>query len=442
MTGDEMANFYENDAECEKCIKLWNSSAGKKKKLYLEELCRFKCKAADAFWRDRITNERYLPYIMMCRSEEFSDYCSGRLSDYLDRLIDGMEYRDAANEAFFILHACFFKESDKMMSVYAKAARNYKKIVKAGVSWSSDIIMQSSQPPFLYQRYLAEREQNCENTFFTFLTDIIILTMANAVETDGEYETVTNKVKELYEMYPDVFAEAGFFAYFIKDTYGAYDKFSYLLEDPATYPRVFWVMDGLSYENGKYIQGSPTYFGGADNERRHFSIAMPEIDIRWYKFFAEKALDDTDRFTVTDPFFFSVYLRSFSVRMIEMLNPDNEAAMEQSRKYFRRSAVIGGNPADFAGLLQCGCISDRQELTELCLDIAKRICQGKQRYCYHILFHFYKEFSREDKLAAAGAAAEYLRQNEHSERLEPYRSVFFEQYEAFVNEEESFFESE
>ncbi|MCI7497965.1 MAG: hypothetical protein MSA82_00960, partial [Oscillospiraceae bacterium] len=192
-----MANFYENEAECEKCIKLWNSSAGKKKKLYLEELCRFKCKAADAFWRDRITDERYLPYIMMCRSEEFSDYCSGRLSDYLDRLIDGMEYRDAANEAFFVLHACFFKESDKMMSVYAKAARNYKKIVKAGVSWSSDIIMQSSQPPFLYQRYLAEREQNCENTFFTFLTDIIILTMANAVETDGEYETVTDKVKEL-----------------------------------------------------------------------------------------------------------------------------------------------------------------------------------------------------------------------------------------------------
>ena len=169
---------------------------------------------------------------------------------------------------------------------------------------------------------------------------------------------------------------------------------------------------------------------------------MPEIDIRWYKFFAEKALDDTESFTVTDPFFFGVYLRSFSVRMIEMMNPDNEETMEQSRKYFRRSAVIGGNPADFAGLLQCGCISDRQELTELCLDIAKRICRGKQRYCYHILFHFYKEFFREDKLAAAGAAVEYLRENEHSERLEPYRSVFFEQYEAFVNEEESFFESE
>ena len=45
-------------------------------------------------------------------------------------------------------------------------------------------------------------------------------------------------------------------------------------------------------------------------------------------------------------------------------------------------------------------------------------------------------------IAAAGAAVDYLRENEHSERLEPYRSVFFEQYDAFVNEEESFFDGE
>lgn len=437
-----MGNFYESEAECEKCISLFNSSAGKKKNLYLEELCKFKTKAADVFWRDRISDERFLPYIMMCRSEEFSDYCSKRLDDFLDKALEGIEYRDAVNELYFLLHACLFKESDKMTDVYAKAARNYSKIIKMGLSWNGDIISQNSQPPFLYARYLAEREQDCENTFFTALTDIIILTMANAVENDGEYETFTDKVKELYELYPHVFAEAGFFAYFIKDTTAAYDKFSYLLEDPAGYPRIFWVMDGLSRENDGYVQGSPTYFAGPDNERRHFSLDIKDVDIRWYKFFAEKALDDVKSFTTEDPFFYSVYLRSFSVRMIELISPDREEAMEYSRRYFRESAVLGGNPADFAGLLQCSCIKNVDELSELCLDIAKQICSGRQRYCYHILFHFFKEFSREDKLTAAGAAAAYLMENEHSERLAAQRNLFFEQYDAFVHDEQSFFEGE
>ncbi|MDD6990435.1 MAG: hypothetical protein PUI48_01255 [Oscillospiraceae bacterium] len=437
-----MGNFYENETECEKCISLFHTSSGKKKQLYLEEVCRFKTKAADKFWQDRITDERFLPYIMMCRSDEFSDYCAGRLDDFLDRAMEGMEYRDAVNELYFLLHACLFKESDKMTDIYAKAARNYKKILKMGLSWSGDIISQTGQPPFLYARYLAEREQNCENTFFTALTDIIILTMANAIETDGEYETFTGKVKELYELYPDVFAEAGFFAYFIKDTSAAYDKFSYLLEDPATYPRIFWVLDGLSWENNGYVQGSPTYFAGPDNERRHFSLVINDIDIRWYKFFAEKALGDVKGFTTEDPFFYSVYLRSFSVRMIELIAPENEETMEYSRRYFRESAVLGGNPADFAGLLQCGCIKDVDDLTELCLDIAKQICSGRQRYCYHILFHFFREFSGEDRLAAAGKTAEYLSENEHSERLAAQRNVFFEQYDAFVHDEQSFFDGE
>jgi hypothetical protein len=441
-TGDEMGNFYENEAECEKCIKLFGSSAGKKKKLYLEELCKFKTRSADAFWRDRITDERFLPYIMMCRSDEFSDYCSGRLSDFIDRLIEGMDFREAANEAFFILNTCRFKESDKMMSVYAKAARNYKEIKKTDLGWGGDVIMQSSLPPFLYERYLAEREQGCENTFFAVLTDVIILTAANAVETDGEYETFTPKVNELYEMYPEVFAEAGFFVRFIKNSSDAFDRFSYLLSDPVTYPRIFWTLDGLSYEEGKYSQGSPAYFAGPENERRHFSIGLQSIDIRWYKFLAEKVIDDVKKFTTDDPFFYSVYLKSFSVRMYELINADNESAMEYSRKYFRESAVLGGNPSDFAGLLVCDCITAGAELTELCLDTAKRICSGKQRYCYHILFHFYRNFSREDRLAAATAAADHLRENDRSERLREQREQFFDNYDSFVRGEQSYFDGE
>ncbi|MCI7768220.1 MAG: hypothetical protein MSJ26_09640 [Oscillospiraceae bacterium] len=437
-----MGNFYENEAECEKCIALFRSSAGKKKDMYLEELCRFKTKSADAFWHDRITDERFLPYIMMCRSDEFSDYCAKRLDDFLERVLDGMDFGDAVNEAYFLLHVCLFKESDRMTDVYAKAAKNYKQLMKKGLAWSGNIISPAGQPPFLYARYGEEQQNGSENTFFTALTDIIILTMANAVETDGEFETFTDKVKELYELYPDVFAEAGFFAYFIKDTSAAYEKFSYLLEDPVTYPRIFWVLDGFSYEDGHYIQGSPTYFAGPENERRHFSLEIKNVDIRWYKFFSEKALEDVKGFSSDDPFFYSIYLNSFSVRMYEMINPDNEEAMEESRKYFRESAVLGGNPADFAGLLRCGCISGRDELINLCTDIAKRISLGRQRYCYHILFGFLKDISREDRLAAASAAAEYLSDNENSPRLQSHKQLFFEQLDSFIHEEQCYFDGD
>lgn len=437
-----LSNFYENEAECEKCISLFRSSAGKKKEMYLEELCRFKTKAADKFWQDRITDESFLPYIMMCRSEGFSDYCAKRLDDFIDRVLDGIDYSDAVNEAYFLLHVCLFKESDKMTNVYAKAAKNYKKLMKIGLSWSGNIISPSGQPPFLFARFREEQENDCENTFFSALTDVIILTMANALETDGESETFTDKVKELYELYPEVFAEAGFFAYFVKDTAAAYDKFSYLLEDPITYPRIFWVLDGFSFENGKYIQGSPTYYAGPDNKRCHFSVEIKDVDIRWYSFFSEKAVRDVKEFVSEDPYFFAVYLRKFSIRMYEMINHDNEKTMEESRKYFRESAVLGGNAVDFAGLMACGCISGGEELSRLCTDIAKQICMGRQRYCYHILFGYFKDLSKSDRLAAASAAAEYLADNENSPRLESHKKLFFEQLDAFMHDEQSYFDGE
>ncbi|MBP1547223.1 MAG: hypothetical protein J6A37_11570 [Oscillospiraceae bacterium] len=437
-----MSGHYLNDTEFEKCLSLYISSIGAKKQQYLEELCRFRTEGADAFWRDKITDERFLPYIMMCRSDEFSDYCAKRMEDYFDRLLEGMEYRDSVNEAYFLLHACLFKESDKLMNAYAKAARNYKEIIKKGIVWNGDIISQTGQPPFLYDRYEKESEHNCENTLFNAITDTLIVTAANAISLDGENETFTDKVKELYELYPDVFAEAGFFVHFVKDNSEAYDKFSELLLDPVTYPRLFWVLDGLSYENGRYEQGSPTFFTGENNVKRHISIGIDRLDIRWYRFFAEKCLDDLESFVNDDPFFASVYLRSFSVRMLEIINLADKDAAEYSRKYFRKSAVLGGNPSDYAGLIQCGCLVTAEELNELVLETAKKICEGKQRYCFHILFHFAGSFSKADRLAAARLAAEYLEANEHSERLRSQREVFFEQYECFLNGKPSIFEGE
>jgi len=83
-----------------------------------------------------------------------------------------------------------------------------------------------------------------------------------------------------------------------------------------------------------------------------------------------------------------------------------------------------------------------EELNELVLETAKKICEGKQRYCFHILFHFAGSFSKADRLAAARLAAEYLEANEHSERLRSQREVFFEQYERFLNGKPSIFEGE
>ncbi|MBQ7783999.1 MAG: hypothetical protein IJ368_08530, partial [Oscillospiraceae bacterium] len=133
-----MSSLFENESHCDNCIKRTYSSLGKKKAEALYDLCNYKTAAADEFWRDKISDEKYLPYIMMCRSEEFSDYVSKRLDDYIDRVLEGgMNYDDIINEGYFLIHTCLNKESDKLINVYRKIARNASKLRKINICWSS-----------------------------------------------------------------------------------------------------------------------------------------------------------------------------------------------------------------------------------------------------------------------------------------------------------------
>ena len=93
-----MVSYYEDENLCSQYVTDVKLSFGSKRKKLLKELCKFKTAAADEFWREKIRDESYLPYIMMCRSNEFSDYLANRLNDLLAAALDAVG-EDAKNSS-------------------------------------------------------------------------------------------------------------------------------------------------------------------------------------------------------------------------------------------------------------------------------------------------------------------------------------------------------
>lgn len=425
-----MGNYYEDEDVCRRLIGMIGRSFGETKETNLKELCRFKTAAADSYWSERIGDESILPYIMMSRSEVFSNYTAHRLDDFIDRLLEpGINPIDAAHEAYFLLNSCMFKESDAMIGVFRKIGRNCKRIRSLNISWRGKRLSAPKLPEFLMKRRMIEDKNDGETDLIPALVDIIACTAANAVKTDGEFETFTQKAMALYEEFPEIYAPIGFFLYFISDNSEAYDKFSGYMLDPLMYPDLMWVLDGLGFnaESGKYEQGSPTLYSGPDNEKTHFLFEIDSLDIRWYRFIAEKITSDAESSAVCDPYYAKSFCRRFSSLMYRIVNPGSEEIMNICRAYFRRTAVIAGNPADFAGLVKCGCIRSGEELTQLALGIAERISIGRQSYCFHVMMSFFGGFDRSERLYALNAAGEFLTENDRSPRLESQRAEFFNQ---------------
>lgn len=428
-----MGSYYEDEDVSRRLIGMIKRSVGKTKHEYLKELCKFRTKSADMYWSERMSREELLPYIMMSRSETFSDYAAQRLDDLIDRLLDGEYDRiDASNEAYFLLSACMFKESDKFIEVCRRIGKNHETFRSLNISWRGRVLSPHKLPEFLMKRREAEAENDGgESEFTAALIDLLAVTAANAVKTDGEHETFTPKLRELCEECPELYAPVSFFLHFISDTSEAYDKFSSYMTDPVMYPVLMWVLDGLGYnaKTGKYEQGSPTVYAGPENEKVHFLFDIDSLDIRWYRFFTEKILSDAENAAVCDPNYARAFCRRFSSLIYRITIPSDDEIMGLCRAYFGRSAVIAGNPADFAGLVKCGMINTPDELQRLALDIAERISMGKQTYCYHVMMSFFGGFDRSAKLSALNAAAEYLVWHDRSERLESRRREFFKQLE-------------
>lgn len=431
-----MFSFYEDERECEKCIaRIKNPFDGKMDK-HLKELCKFKTRAADEFWHECLSEdpESSVPYIMMCRSNAMSDYTARRLNDFIDRLLEGdVSRQDMVNGAYFQLHTCLFKESDKLMEVYRKIGRNYKRLSKMNIEWNrADSISRQAQPDYLIERYDLETENSCENDFFSFLTDTLILTMANAIGLDREDETFTDKVKKLYEDYPEAYASAGFFAYFVKDTSEAYEKFKDYTADPIDYPVLMWVLDGLFYKDMAYHQGSPTAFAGPENDTVHFTLPIKKLDIAWYRFYCEKTISDAENSSVKDPYYAMSFCRKFSGNIFRLINLFDSESAGLCADYFRRSAVIAGNPVDFAGLLASGAVNTGEKFEEIVMGIARRICEGRQRYCFDMLYKVFGSFDHGQKVQALKKAMEYISENERSERLADQRENFLMKAEKFL----------
>ncbi|MGN1089772.1 MAG: hypothetical protein ACI4Q6_05165 [Huintestinicola sp.] len=431
-----------DELACERLISSLKTAFGKKRDELLSSLCGYRTRSADEFWSKKLGDDDYLPYIMCCRSEKMSDIFGKKLSEYVDSIVnDDMEYGDMCAEGYFLLSACLFKESDELMSACSKVGRNYEKIRSLSISWDKETFPEERRYVFLSQRRKIEIETGTESDFLSFLTDTLIMTAASAVLTDGENETFTEKLKELFEKYPEAFFSAGFFAYFIKDSSEAYDRFESYLSDPIYLPKLLWVLDGLECaDSGQYTQGSPTFIIGKNNRRAHFDIITPPPDIRWYSFFTERCLSFAEESRAEGAYFCKYFCKKISERVYDLYNEKYEEASEMVRRYFLRSCVLAGNPVDFAGLARFGDATE-EELVAICKGIAERICIGKQTYCFHVMFYYLFNVPREYKLSALNAAADILREKDNCAENAAELSNFLMQLESFENGQQSIFES-
>lgn len=421
-----MGSYYTDELMCEKQINELKKSFGPKKIQCMEELCKFKTKAADEYWTEMLSDENALPYVMMCRSDKFSDYFSRKLGEYIDRAVNGdMSHDEMEAEGYFLLNACLNKESDNMIEVCRKIARNYDKLRSLDIRWDNEDFSGEKRYVFLSERRTAEINANCESDFFSVLTDILIMTMANAVVTDGKDETFLCKVKELYNDYPHVYTSAGFFAYFIKDSSEAYEVFEKYTLDPIDYPKLMWVLDGLEFDNDNqgYTQGTPTVFTGPENNRTHFLLPLDTPDIRWFRFFAEKCRFDAELSSVSSPYYIKEYCRKFSIQLYRMMDPHNDEIMALCREYFLWAAYAAGNRVDYAALKLNKGLTD-EEFLDISEKITDRIISGKQCYCFDVFINTFYDINREVKLKALSAAAEKLSVNDNSESLSVQRNKF------------------
>lgn len=439
-----MGKYYTDENICSQLAESAKKSVGSKRDHLLRELCKFKTKAADEFWSggfskwDKIN---LLPYLMICRSERISDWEAKRLDEYLEEYIANEpqepHYKDyshaeLAGQAYFLLNTCLFKESDRMILVYKKIGKLCRRIRALDISWSSGELAAYGLPRFLVERCRLEEEQSgCESDFMSYLNDILIITAANAIMTDGEDETFTEKVRELAEGFPEAYAPAGFFVSFVKDTGMAYDKFYDHTLDPLKYPVILWTLMGLRYDKTlrEYKIHSPVMFTGAENKKTYFLVPVRDLDLRWIGFLTGKILSDAENVSVRSPYYTRAFCRKFSGLLFDIAEAEDDRIRNACLSYFEKAAVIAGNPADFAGLAEYGNIRSYSELEELTVSIAKRVCEGRQICCYHSMIPFFmdKAFSRSDILSALTAAEEYLKQHGGSGR--PTVNRFYEDLE-------------
>ncbi len=419
-----MNNFYRDDEKFKELAFRTFRSFGKKRRAMMYELCRFRCRAADEFWsRDlkQADKIKLLPYMMMCRSDVMSDRGAEQLEQFV---VDYTEYddhqmsfsagtgRELAGQAYCLLSACLFKESDKMLHACEKIGQRIGRIRELDIHWTSDELSDMGMPPFLEERCILEEQNGSKTDMIGFLNDILINTAANARMTDGNESEFVAALSRLADNYPEAFAPAGFYADFITDSGNAYDKYEAFRSEPLGYTVIMRTLSGLNIGQNGFEIGAPHIFIGEDNER--LCLRMPvELDGRWLDFIIDKPFDDLERIKVKSPYYAASFLMKFSRIVYELTSSKDAALLARCRDYFVKSSVIGGNPADFAGLIRSGAVKDMEQLTALAVNIAKRICEGRQICCYKAMSRFFllSSFNREQMLSALSAAEEYLVEN-------------------------------
>ncbi|MCM1578445.1 MAG: hypothetical protein NC078_06575 [Ruminococcus sp.] len=384
---------YYNEDECAYLQIEAMGSFGKKRRAILRELSNYKGEAADQFWR--YNSNKYMPYAMISRCDVMSDICADKLSDLVKKATESSDALYLATESFFVLNSCIFKESDKIFRAYEEAARNAVKIRSRHINWDDKWLLTPDKlPNFLGKRLEAERnDENIESDFFSRLNDDIIITAANAIILDGERETVTEKVRSLYEKYPDVYGAAGFFAYFVKDTSEAYEKFRSYTLDPIFYPVLLWVLGGLSHNGETYIQNAPAAYIGEDNEFIQLKLPLEKVDKRWYEFLTEKPFADIENSSVKSPAYNKSFLDGFTSIVAAAANENDPENMEMCRRYLFRAAEMSGSRDAFEGLINRGFLKNADDLMELTKMLCKSISEGRCIYCFVDLF---TAFSPED----------------------------------------------
>lgn len=405
-----------NEEVCSQLIAMIKKAHGRKLHELLEKLCTFRTAAADKFWKEHIGDDRYLPYMMMSRSCAAGDFFAENLEEQLDDILDADRKEDiSAAEVYFLMSGLVFKDCSGLFRFARKAARNYDKLSRLGISWSAEDLADEKRFRFLAERAAMEGDSNSEQNFFGFLTDILIMNCADAIISCGEDETFTEQLMELYKDYPAVFTSAGFFAYFIKDSSEAYDRFGRYMIDPADYHRLFWVLDGVYCSDGVFYQGTPAFYVGPENRKVHYNLRLSGVDERFRKFVCEKCYRDAVSVSA-DIIYTDYFLDRISGLVCCLCDSNGESASMARQFLFKSIMFISTAPETALGrtnkrmslLREFGRVTDEEFLTvsaELFCEMAKK----RLHICFNAICSVCPYIDRNIMMKALADGIEILR---------------------------------
>ncbi|MGN0665310.1 MAG: hypothetical protein ACI4KF_02155 [Huintestinicola sp.] len=413
-------------ANIETLLKLQSCGNEAEIKQALSELCEINSEETDSFFASKYNDNGLFPYICCCSSSRVSDLAAQRLNELVAKIISG---EADSWEMYTVINLILFKESDAMVAALRNVGENFKALSHAEMSF-----FDAGKCPheFLRKRAALAYDNDCETNFIDALNDILICSVIHSKDNFGE------RIKKLYKDYPEAFASAGFFAYFVSDTSEAYDIFDAGNADDKTISNILSVLSGLTYsiEERAYIEYSPICFTGEDNNVWHKTVCLGEsIDERWIDFLTQYVPLSAIKLNYGTDDERAAY-DNYSHLLLETVNPF-DASFRKYISYFARCAAKYTSLSDMRGLAVCGAIKGHE--LPITMAIAENICMGINGYkSIYRAFIFYK-LSKRKRISILKKVEGYIREHDTDSDRILGREEFFWQVNAYKKHGIGFF---